>query len=108
AVATSRAWIGSIGGSSSKASGNVKLITGKGDESHFASLTDMFVTDLGTSASTGGNVVVGLTDASGFAFSGYPASYNSPHDWTFLTNGSIEYQTLLQNHGAGAVTVVAG
>ncbi len=104
AGAGSPAWLGNRTGAGGSQSGDVTVLAGSLNAS--ASPEAMFVEDLGTSASSGGNLVIGL---SGTGENGLAAGdYNSPHAFTYLAGGDVYVVGSIKNDGTGAITLVAG
>ncbi|MEI9991929.1 MAG: filamentous hemagglutinin N-terminal domain-containing protein [Rhizomicrobium sp.] len=104
AGAGSPAWLGNRTGAGGSQSGDVTVLAGSLNAS--TSPEAMFVEDLGTSATSGGNLVIGL---SGTGDNGLAAGdYNSPHDFTYLAGGNVYVVGSIKNDGTGAITLVAG
>jgi filamentous hemagglutinin family protein len=96
-------WLGNVAGDGYKETGDVTALTRYG---FFRA--DFTSADLGTTADTGGNVFIGFYDSeAGPVFIG-GFNYNAAHDFTFATAGTMQVTGLIQNGGAGAVTLVAG
>ncbi|HEY1709272.1 MAG TPA: filamentous hemagglutinin N-terminal domain-containing protein [Rhizomicrobium sp.] len=112
-------WLGNKTGSGGAASGNVSLTTGQatssGTDANGAdpgSLGQIIAGDMGTSATTGGDFTLALTnpqtDSLSAALGNSSVAYFSPHDLTILSTGNWTVTNSIQNAGAGALTLLAG
>ena len=101
-------WIGNIFDSTGAfaASGDVTIVYDSEDNSGDTDLGRMVKADLGTSATTGGNVTVGTTG--GLLTLDTPQSLATPHTLSLLSAGDIALAASLQNSGGGAINLVAG
>ena len=102
-AAGSAAWLGNRTGISGNQSGDITLLAGTLDGN---ALSAMLVEDLGASASTGGDMTIGLSGTGPTGLS--DAMYNSPHSLTYLASGDVYVVGSVQNGGTGAITLVAG
>ncbi|HEX2591573.1 MAG TPA: hypothetical protein VHL34_08750, partial [Rhizomicrobium sp.] len=113
------AWLGNVAGEGSKASGNVSLFTGQvtayGTDANGEvpnTLGKIMMADLGTSASTGGDFTLALTnpntDSLYASLGEYAMNYSSPHDLTILSTLNITIANSIQNAGTGDLTILAG
>ena len=97
-------WIGNTanGDDGYAETGNVTIITRTG---YF--FGDFLAADLGTTASTGGDVFVGFTDTDG-SFEWQMGDYDSPHTFTIAAASSLDINGDIANSGSGDVNVIAG
>jgi filamentous hemagglutinin family protein len=108
-------WIGNVTGNGTE-TGNVTLITGDASSNvafgDADSLGAMLVADLGTSASTGGDVTFATTAPQTDFINTYlntgAIEYSSPHSLTLLSTGNVTLPYSIQNDGTGDLTVLAG
>ncbi len=96
-----QAWIGNVAGSGFSETGNVLLQTFDFDSSD--AIAPMLVSDV-----SGGDVTIAITDSEAQNELDNALVYNSTHNLTLLTAGSMTFLASVQNGGSGAVTVVAG
>ncbi len=101
---TGEAWLGNHAADGFTESGDVTSVSTSGSYD-----SDFMEADLGTSASTGGDLFIGFRDTSpGYHIGGDGIEYSSPHDLTFAVAGGLDVDGNVINNGTGALTIVAG
>jgi filamentous hemagglutinin family protein len=96
-----KAWIGNVAGGGFSETGNLLLETFDLDGSD--AISPMLASDV-----SGGDVTIAITDSEAQNVLDNAIVYNSTHNLTLLTAGSVTFLSSVQNGGSGAVTILAG
>jgi len=107
------AWLGNVAGTQGASpieSGNVVLIAGKVYNSSDINFGAIIEADLGStsSAGSGGNVTIGLTDPGENATEIGPQATDTPNTLTIVSAGDLAVTGSMQNQGTGAINLIAG